>query len=303
MSLFDQPGPRRDHPPRLPRRTADRLPQPRAGGRTRPQTRRTAAATDKLPGPDRAAVEAGAPRRRRRDRHQGRSARSPTNTRWASTSTSRSPTPLSPTTATRPASTPKPPSTASTCCAPASPATARPRRRGRRYKNLANVERDFRIIKTDDLDLRPIHHRLEDRVRAHVLICMLACYLTWHLRKPGRPLTFTDQHPPQRDNPVAPAHRSADAATKAAHKTRPTRLPVHNYHGPARPPGHPHPQPNPLPQHRHHRAHTHRGHPHPTPSIRTPRHPHPPHPPVARTHHPENHEPPAQPGVRPISAP
>ena len=53
------------------------------------------------------------------------------------------------------------------------------------YKNLANVERDFRIIKVDDLDLRPIHHRLTDRVRAHVLICLLACYLVWHLRKPG----------------------------------------------------------------------------------------------------------------------
>jgi hypothetical protein len=51
------------------------------------------------------------------------------------------------------------------------------------YKNLANVERDFRIIKSDDLDLRPIHHRLGDRVKAHVLICMLACYLIWHLRK------------------------------------------------------------------------------------------------------------------------
>ena len=49
------------------------------------------------------------------------------------------------------------------------------------YKNLARVERDFRSLKTDDLDLRPIHHRLEDRVRAHVLICMLAAYLTWHL--------------------------------------------------------------------------------------------------------------------------
>ena len=51
------------------------------------------------------------------------------------------------------------------------------------YKNLAHIERDFRIIKADDLDLRPIHHRLDDRVRAHVLICMLACYLIWHLRK------------------------------------------------------------------------------------------------------------------------
>nr|WP_252980126.1 transposase [Mycobacterium riyadhense] len=48
------------------------------------------------------------------------------------------------------------------------------------YKNLARVERDFRNIKTDDLDLRPIHHRLDERVRAHVLICLLACYLIWH---------------------------------------------------------------------------------------------------------------------------
>ncbi len=50
------------------------------------------------------------------------------------------------------------------------------------YKDLARLERDFRHLKADDLDLRPIWHRLEDRVRGHVLICMLACYLTWHLR-------------------------------------------------------------------------------------------------------------------------
>ena len=84
------------------------------------------------------------------------------------------------------------------------------------YKNLANVERDFRIIKVDDLDLRPIHHRLDDRVKAHVLICMLACYLVWHLRKAWAPMTFTDEHPPQRANPVAPAQRSGGAATKAS---------------------------------------------------------------------------------------
>lgn len=84
------------------------------------------------------------------------------------------------------------------------------------YKNLAHVERDFRIIKADDLDLRPIHHRLDDRVRAHVLICMLACYLVWHLRKAWAPMTFTDEHSPTRDNPVAPAQRSADAAAKAS---------------------------------------------------------------------------------------
>ena len=99
------------------------------------------------------------------------------------------------------------------------------------YKNLANIERDFRIIKTDDLDLRPIHHRLDDRVKAHVLICLLACYLVWHLRKAWAPLTFTDEHPPQRDNPVAPAQRSADAHTKAARKHDPAGNPLRSFRG------------------------------------------------------------------------
>jgi hypothetical protein len=79
------------------------------------------------------------------------------------------------------------------------------------YKNLKYVERDFRHIKSDDLDLRPIFHRLEERVRAHVLICMLGCYLTWHLRRAWAPLTFTDENPPAPANPVAPARRSARA--------------------------------------------------------------------------------------------
>src|SRR5258705_10736149 len=86
------------------------------------------------------------------------------------------------------------------------------------YKNLANVERDFRIIKTDDLDLRPIHHPLDERARAPVLICLLACYLVWHLLKAWAPLTYTDEHPPQRDNPVAAAQRSPQADTKASRK-------------------------------------------------------------------------------------
>jgi transposase len=72
------------------------------------------------------------------------------------------------------------------------------------YKNLKYVERDFRRIKSDDLDLRPVFHRLGERVRAHVLICMLAYYLTWHLRRAWAPLTFTDENPPPQDNPVAP---------------------------------------------------------------------------------------------------
>ena len=99
------------------------------------------------------------------------------------------------------------------------------------YKNLANVERDFRIIKTDDLDLRPIHHRLDERVKAHVLICLLACYLIWHLRKAWAPLTFTDEHPPQRDNPVAPAQRSEHADAKAAHKHDPDGNPLRSFRG------------------------------------------------------------------------
>jgi hypothetical protein len=99
------------------------------------------------------------------------------------------------------------------------------------YKNLANVERDFRIIKTDDLDLRPIHHRLDERVRAHVLICLLACYLVWHLRKAWAPLTFTDEHPPHRDNPVAAARRSPDADAKAARKHDPDGNPLRSFGG------------------------------------------------------------------------
>ena len=99
------------------------------------------------------------------------------------------------------------------------------------YKNLANVERDFRIIKIDDLDLRPIHHRLDERVRAHVLICLLACYLVWHLRKAWAPLTYTDEHPPQRDNPVAPAQRSPEADAKASHKHDANGNPLRSFRG------------------------------------------------------------------------
>ena len=99
------------------------------------------------------------------------------------------------------------------------------------YKNLAHVERDFRSIKTDDLDLRPIHHRLDERVRAHVLICLLACYLIWHLRKAWAPLTFTDEHPPARDNPVAPAQRSPQAQAKASTQHDPDGNPLRSFRG------------------------------------------------------------------------
>jgi hypothetical protein len=78
------------------------------------------------------------------------------------------------------------------------------------------LERDFRHIKSDDLDLRPVFHRLEHRVKGHVLICMLAAYLTWHLRQAWAPLTYTDEEPPVPASPVAPARRSASAQAKAS---------------------------------------------------------------------------------------
>lgn len=88
----------------------------------------------------------------------------------------------------------------------------------RAYKALSNVERDFRHIKVDDLALRPIHHRLDPRVRSHVFICMLASYLVWHLRQVLAPVCFTDEEPSVRENPVAPSKRSPGAAAKASAK-------------------------------------------------------------------------------------
>jgi Transposase DDE domain len=97
------------------------------------------------------------------------------------------------------------------------------------YKRLANVERDFRSLKTIDLDLRPIHHHLAGRVRAHALVCMLACYLVWHLRRALAPLTFTDEHPPERSDPVAPARRSAQATSKASRQRLADGSPAHSF--------------------------------------------------------------------------
>jgi hypothetical protein len=99
------------------------------------------------------------------------------------------------------------------------------------YKSLANVERDFRSLKVDDIDLRPIFHRLQDRVRAHVFICMLAAYLTWHLRNTLAPLTYTDEHPPSRENPVAPASRSTAAEHKASRHRDTNNNPVRSFRG------------------------------------------------------------------------
>ena len=99
------------------------------------------------------------------------------------------------------------------------------------YKNLKHVERDFRHIKSDDLDLRPVFHRLERRVRGHVLICMLAAYLTWHLRQAWAPLTYTDEEPPQQASPVTPARRSASAQAKASRQHDENGRPYRSFHG------------------------------------------------------------------------
>jgi hypothetical protein len=97
------------------------------------------------------------------------------------------------------------------------------------YKNLKYVERDFKTIKIDDLDVRPIRHFLSGRVESHMLICMLAAYLTWHLRKILAPLTFTDESIPPSRNPVAPALRSSRALIKDARKEDEDRRPLYRY--------------------------------------------------------------------------
>lgn len=101
----------------------------------------------------------------------------------------------------------------------------------RNYKALANVERAFRSLKTVDLKVRPIHHRTADRVRAHILLCMLAYYVEWHMREAWRELLFADpdQQAKATRDPVAPAKRSEAALTKAARHTLDDGSPVHSF--------------------------------------------------------------------------
>ncbi len=104
----------------------------------------------------------------------------------------------------------------------------------RAYKGLCQAERAFRSIKTVDLEIRPIHHRLPDRVRAHVLLCMLAYYLEWHIRQALAPILFDDHQraaaAAARPSIVAPSQRSAAAQRKAASKRTEDGLPVHSFH-------------------------------------------------------------------------
>ena len=99
----------------------------------------------------------------------------------------------------------------------------------RAYKNLEQAERAFGSLKGPELEIRPIHHHLEDRVKAHVLICMLAYYLTWHLKAAWKPLLFTDEDRPVSPDPVAKAVRSPAAQEKAQRKRTSTGQPVHSY--------------------------------------------------------------------------
>ena len=101
----------------------------------------------------------------------------------------------------------------------------------RNYKALANVERAFRSLKTMDLKVRPIHHRTADRVRAHILLCMLAYYVEWHMREAWRELMFadTDQAAKTTRDPVAPAQRSQQARDKVASHTLDDGTPAHSF--------------------------------------------------------------------------
>jgi transposase len=101
------------------------------------------------------------------------------------------------------------------------------------YKRLAHAERAFRSLKTVDLKVRPIHHHLADRVRAHVLICMLAYYVEWHMRQQLAPLLFDDHDRPaaarRRESVVAKARRSEAAEEKAQKKRTHDGTPVHSF--------------------------------------------------------------------------
>ena len=101
------------------------------------------------------------------------------------------------------------------------------------YKSLARVERAFRSLKTVDLHIRPIHHWLAPRVRAHVFLCMLACHVEWHMRERLKPMLFDDDDPiaaaQERSSIVAPAQPSPAALRKRASKLTAEGGPVHSF--------------------------------------------------------------------------
>jgi transposase len=103
----------------------------------------------------------------------------------------------------------------------------------RSYKGLAQVERAFRTLKSMDLRIRPIHHRTEERVRAHIFLCLLAYYVEWHLRRAWASLLFDDETWPddrQERDPVAPAAPSENAKRKKTERLNAEGLPIHSFH-------------------------------------------------------------------------
>lgn len=99
----------------------------------------------------------------------------------------------------------------------------------RSYKSLSRVERAFRTMKSVDLQVRPVHHRLADRVRAHIFLCLLAYYVRWHLERRWASLLYRDEHPPLLEDPVAPARRSASALEKVHTGRRADGSPVYSF--------------------------------------------------------------------------
>lgn len=99
------------------------------------------------------------------------------------------------------------------------------------YKRLSLAERAFRTLKGMDLKIRPIHHRLDERVRAHIFLCMLSYYLEWHLRKAWASLLFDDEHPGEheKNSPVLAAIRSDGALSKASTKKLEDGSTVHSF--------------------------------------------------------------------------
>lgn len=101
------------------------------------------------------------------------------------------------------------------------------------YKRLSDVERAFRSLQSVDLKIRPIHHHLEERVRAHVFLCMLAYYVEWHMRRALAPILFNDDDPQAaeaaRPSVVSPAKRSPKAQSKDALKRTEDGMPVHSF--------------------------------------------------------------------------
>ncbi len=101
----------------------------------------------------------------------------------------------------------------------------------RHYQSLSRVERAFRSMKTVDLKVRPLHHRLADRVRAHLFLCLLAYHVEWHLREAWRELLFADGDPAAQAtrDPVAPAERSEGAKAKVARRHHADGTPLHSF--------------------------------------------------------------------------